>query len=320
VLLTTGTIGFRLLTGASWLDAAYLAVVTLTTVGSRDPAVTPAAEVFTIAYLLGSLTFFSYGAFQIGQLIVNADFGRLWERRKMDHEIAKLNRHFIVCGLGRMGMAICQHLSAHRQSFVVVDCDRALVEGTCKRDGWPYIHGDATHDETLKAAGIDRARALATVLPTDADNVYVVLTARMLSPALQIVARANDDGAIQKLERAGATRVISPFSSGAVKMARLMLNPSMEDFLEISDSSGADLELADVQVCADSPLVGKRLTETGLHDRGIMVLAMRRVSGERLLPPGGSTVIQAGDSLYVFGAAGDVNAMLTEASPLQKRT
>lgn len=315
LLLTVGTVGFHALTGATWLDSAYLAVVTLTTVGSRDPAVNPSAQIFTMLYLLSGLTFFSYGAFQIGQMIVNADFRRFWEQRRMEREIASLNRHYIVCGLGRMGTTICRHLAAHHQPFVVIENDLALLDRDCKENGWACVHGDATHDETLKGAGIERAKALATVLSTDADNVYVVLSARMLSPSLQIVARASDDAAIQKMERAGASRVISPFSSGAVKMARLMLNPSMEDFLEFSDSSGSELELADVRIGADSPFVGKRLSESGFHERGIMVVAIRRASGERLLPPGGSAVIQSGDSLYAFGATGAVNAMLAESIP-----
>lgn len=311
-LTTVGTVGIHTLTGHSWLESAYLAVITITTVGSRDVPRDPPEMLFIMAYLVCGLTVFTYGAFQLGQVIVNADIRKLLERRRMKQNINRLDRHFIVCGSGRMGAAICDYLSVRRQQFVVIDRDEETLEGLCKEKGWHFVHGDATDDDVLVAAGIKRARALTTVLPTDADNVYVVLSARMLSSDLQIIARASEDSAVQKLDRAGATRVISPFSSGAVKMARFMLNPSVEDFLEITDDMGNDLELADVQIDAGSPYVGKRLADTNLRNKGVMVIGIRRASGERLLPPPGSAVIEAGDSLFAFGSTAAVNAMIGE--------
>ena len=171
--------------------------------------------------------------------------------------------------------------------------------------------GDATDDAVLKRAGIERARSLASVLPTDADNVYVTLSARMLAPDLQIVARATEEKAVEKIQRAGATRVVSPFSSGAQKMARFMLTPSIEDFLEIADARG-DLELADVQITPESPYVGKRLQQTDLAKKGVMIIGIRRASGERLMPPPGSAEIQAGDWLFAFGSSDAVNSLIGE--------
>ena len=162
--------------------------------------------------------------------------------------------------------------------------------------------GDASDDRVLMQAGIARAKALATVLPTDADNVYVALTARLLSSKLEIIARASDEAAALKLERAGANRVVSPYSTGAQKIARFMLNPNIEDFLEIADHKGQDLELADVQISADSPYVGKKLMETDLRDEGVMIVGIRRRNGERLMPPPGNAVIEAGDCLFAFGS------------------
>jgi voltage-gated potassium channel len=228
----------------------------------------------------------------------------------MERVINKLRGHFIVCGFGRMGRTICEFLAQRQKSFVVIDRSSEAVRAVCTQRGWPFREGDATDDNVLRSAGIDRARGLATVLPTDADNVYVVLTARMLSSKLQIVARAGDDKAVQKLERAGATRVISPFSSGAVKMARFMLSPSIEDFLEITDQQGTELELADIQVGPGNPLAGKRLMDTDLRSKGVMIIGIRRQSGERLLPPTGSTIIQMGDSLFAFGSKDAVNSMI----------
>ena len=144
-------------------------------------------------------------------------------------------------------------------------------------------------------------------LPTDADNVYVVLSARMLASELQIIARADNEKAVVKLERAGATRVVRPFSTGAHKMARFMLHPNIEDFLEIADRRGHELELADVQIGADHPLVGKRLMDTTLREQGVMVIGIRRQNGDKLMPPPGTAVIMAGDSLFAFGSTQAVN-------------
>lgn len=310
-----GTVGFRLTIGTGWLESLYLAVITMTTLGSRDPGQNQAGMVFVIVYMICGLGVFSYSAFSLGQTVVNAEFRRTLERRRMQREIHDLENHFIVCGMGRMGLTICEHLANRHQTFVVVDRDEQLLNEVCKERGWHMIVGDATDDEVLLQAGVQRARGLATVLATDADNVYVVLSARMLSADVQIVARASDEAAITKLERAGATRVISPFSSGAVKMARFMLSPSIEDFLEITDLQGGELELADVQLAPDSPYVGKTLAETDLRERGVMIIGIRRQDGERLLPPPGSAVIRAGDSLFAFGNAEAVNAMISDCAP-----
>lgn len=322
LLLTAGgSAGIHLLTGRPWLESIYLAIVTLTTVGSVDVAQgDPRAMVFVAAYLVCGLGTMTYGLFQLGALIVDSEPRRMLRRRRMQREIAELHDHYVICGLGRMGTAIAEHLSGHEQSFVVIDTDADRLDEICRDRGWHRIQGDATEDDVLTDAGIERARALATVLPTDADNVYVVLSARMLSPSVQIVARAGDAEAAKKLQRAGATRVVNPFSSGAVKIARFMLNPSVEDFLELAGGHGTELELADVHVTGESPYVGVQLADTDLADRGVMVIGIRRADGERLLPPGGDAVIQSGDALLVFGSSTAVNAVTAQQdAPVHER-
>jgi voltage-gated potassium channel len=318
-LTAVGACGYcLLLPEASWLDGVYMAVITLTTLGSHaagDPAVfdvDPRVQVFTIGYLLIGLGTFTYSAFQLGQWVISAQMRSVLERKRMqrEKEISKLSGHSIVCGQGRMGTTICEYLSARGKPFVVIDCDEERLEEMCTERGWMFRAGDATDDELLKEAGIERAQSLASVLPTDADNVYVVLSARMLASDLQIIARASDQKAVEKLQHAGATRIVSPFSSGAVKMARFMMNPSVEDFLEIADDRGNDLELADIHISEESPYVGKALMETDLRDKGVMVIAVRRASGEHLMPPGETTVIQQGDSLLAFGSTGAVAEMI----------
>ncbi len=315
-----GACVIRWLRGSSWLESMYLAFITLSTLGSRDVAEGPhenALMVFMMVYVVLGLSAFAYLAADLGRLILNAEFRKLIERHRMDRSIATLKNHFIVCGLGRMGTSICQYLHDRQQPFVVIDTDEDQLAEVCGSRGWLYEEGDATSDNVLRRAGILEARSLATVLPTDADNIYVVLSARLLSAKLQIVARASDETAIEKMQRAGATRVISPFSSGAVKMARFMLSPSIEDFLEITDKRGGELELADVQIRETSRYVGKKLADTDLRDRGVMVIGIRRASGEKLLPPPGTAIILAGDSLFAFGSSAAVNAMIGEDQATQ---
>lgn len=311
--LLVGAVAFRLTEGWDWLQCVYQAVIIMTTVGMSATAqaeLRPATKLFIIVYLIFGIGVFTYCVSQLGQHLVNLQLRDIWERRSMDRAIRQLHGHFIVCGFGRMGSTICRYLHSRHKPFVVVDTDGEALAAGCREQGWYYIVGDATHDEVLLTAGILDAKALTTVLPTDADNVYVVLSARLLNDKLQIVARASDEKAIDKLERAGATRVVSPFSSGAVKIARFMLNPSVEDFFEINDDHGSQLELADVQIGVGSPYVGKRLMDTDLREKGVMVVGIRRANGERLMPPPGTAIISVGDCLFAFGSSQAVGEMI----------
>jgi voltage-gated potassium channel len=312
-----GTVGFRLCEGWPWIDCAYYAVIIMTTVGLStrpDLLLGPATKIFIIFYLMAGIGIFSYCVSVLGQSILSLQLRGLMERRRMDREIDRMRDHYIICGYGRMGQTIAQHLHSRQRPFVIIDNNAARMESVSRERGWLYIVGDATDDEVLSRGGIVHAKSLASVLPTDADNVYVVLSARLLNGQLQIIARASDEKAIEKMERAGANRVVSPFSSGATKMARFMLNPSVEDFLEVTDEHGSQLELADIQVSETSSLAGKSLRETSLGERGVMIIGIRRANGERLMPPPSSAVIQPGDSLFAFGSSEAVNAMIVESA------
>lgn len=315
-----GAIGFRLCEGWDWLQCTYEAVIIMTTVGmsaTKQTELQPQTKVFIICYLMVGVGVFTYSVSQLGQRLVDLQLRGYWEKRRMDRAIEKLRDHYIVCGFGRMGQTICRYLQSRGKPFVVIDVSAERLAGVGREEGWLTIAGDATNDAVLERAGIRRARSLASVLPTDADNVYVVLSARLLNERIQIIARASEEKAIEKIERAGATRVVSPFSSGAVKIARFMLNPSIEDFLEVTDDRGSQLELADVQIGPRSPLVGKRLMDTDLRDRGVMIIGIRRANGERLMPPPGVAVIEPGDCLFAFGSSPAVNAMIAESVDAQ---
>jgi len=312
--LVLGAICFRLTEGWDWLQCFYEAVIIMTTVGlsaTSQAELNPMTKLFIICYLMVGVGIFTYCVSHLGQSLVNLQVRGYWEKRAMDHAIRKLKDHYVVCGFGRMGTTICRYLHSRNKPFVVIDTNGDRLREACREHGWLHLVGDATDDEILLTSGILEAKALTTVLPTDADNVYVVLSARLLNDKLQIVARASDEKAVDKLERAGATRVVSPFSSGAMKMARFMLNPSVEDFFEVTDDHGSQLELADVQISESSPCVGKRLMDTDLRERGVMIVGIRRANGERLMPPPGTSIIEAGDCLFAFGSSQAVNDMIS---------
>lgn len=303
-IVLVGAVGLQLLTGQPLLQCFYQAFILLATVGSQEPSpLNDATMLFVIAYLSCGLGIFAYSAFQFGQILVNADFQAVLERRRMEREISKLQDHFLICGYGRMGQELAGYLAHRKQQFVIIDQDAELFRSQMSEAGWLFTVGDATQDEVLRRAGIERARALTTVLPTDADNIYVVLSARLLSANLQIVARAGDDRATQKMMLAGATRVINPLSSGAIRMARFMLSPSIENFVEVADSDGGDWEIADVHVPVNSPMVHQKLKDTNIREAGIMLLGVRRESGEKFFPPPGDLTINAGDNLFAFGSS-----------------
>jgi voltage-gated potassium channel len=316
-LVTAGTIGFRLLEEgkeeATWLNCTYMAVTTLTTVGYGE--VIPLSErgrVFVMCYLFVGFGMFTYSAFSMGQLLVSNEIQGHLEKRRMEQTIRALRDHHLICGIGRMGSTICKEMHERDRPFVIIDRDEARLTTIAKAQHWNYVVGDATDDEILKRAGIAHAKSLAAVLPTDADNVYVVLSARLLHHGLQIIARAGDEKAAAKLMQAGANRVVSPFTTAATKMARFMVNSNIADFLEIADGQGHELELADIEIGPNCTLIGKALKDSDLRELGVMVVGIRRASGERLMPPPGSAVIQKGDCLFVFGVTDVVNKLVSE--------
>lgn len=308
-MLLVGAFGLRVLTGQPMLDCFYQAVVLLTTVGSQEPEpLTSGTKIFILLYLAGGLGVFTYSGFQFGQTLVSGDLRTFVEQRRMSRAIDQLSGHFIICGFGRMGATLCDFLHRRRQPFVIIDENPELMTEEMKADGWLFVEGDATQDEVLRTAGVARARGLTTVLPTDSDNLYVVLSARLLATDLQIVARGSGERAAEKMQKAGATRVINPLASGAIRMARLMLCPSIENFVEVAESHGIEWEIADVQVPDDSPLVNHRLSDTPLREAGIILLGICTASGETHFPPPADLTIESGDNLFAFGRSEKMSA------------
>lgn len=300
-LLLLGALGFVLVEGWSFFDGLYMAVISLTTVGFQEVhPLSPAGRAFVMAYLALGLGVFLYGLTQWGELVVRSQVGLWWEQRKMVEQLHRARDHFIICGFGRMGRTVSRDLAGKGLPLVVVDRDESVL-AECRTCGWPVVVGDATDDQVLVQAGIQRARGLAAALSSDADVLFVVMSARLLAKQLQIVARASDEKSVAKLIKAGANRVISLYETGGLRMAELLTNPRLDDIVEVLAVRGAPLDLAEMQIPLGSPLVGQRLEQTNLRQQGLLVVGIRRTDGALVLPAVGETEVQAGDTLITLG-------------------
>lgn len=301
-LLFVGTWGYYLLEGWPLSDAFYMTVITISTVGFGE--VHPLSEkgrLFTIFLILGGVGVAIYVFSAVTEVIVSGQIQNLLGRRRLEYKIETLREHYIICGYGRIGHHIC-HIIAREVPFVVVENDQERIK-ELEEDGFIYFQGDATHEDVLKKVGIERAKGLVAVLGSDADNVYITLTARSLNPKLFIIARADEDHVVRKLERAGADKVISPYLIGARRMAMTILRPAVTDFLELATpEANLELQLEEVRIRAQSDLVGKKLIESGIRQfSGAIILAVRKVTGEMVFNPPPDYILESGDTLVALG-------------------
>lgn len=299
VVAAAGTVGYWAF-GLSPLDALFQTVITVTTVGFGELHPFSAPEkVFTIVLILVGVgtAAYAFGAFI--ESFIEGYLGGTLRRRRMERKIASMAAHVILCGWGRVGTAIARNLQAHDTDVVVVDASEARIAAV---DG-PYVLGDATDEEVLREAGIERARVLITALNADADNLYVTLTARSMRPDLFIVARAASRQAVAKLLQAGADRVVNPQELGGARMAALAVQPHVAEFLDVvMQEQRLEFRLEEVGVPPGSPLAGETLRSARVHDRtGTLVLAMRSPDGSFRTNPPPTAEIQQGDILVVIG-------------------
>jgi voltage-gated potassium channel len=301
-LTLIGTFGFMLIEGWSFFDSIYMTIITVTTVGYREIHPLSAwGRVFTMA-----LSIFGVGLalFLLATWMGFVFEGRLMEvfgRRKMEKMIEKLRDHYIVCGYGRMGRVVASELLDAGVDFVVIEKDREVI---AKSEGnYLFYYGDATDDAVLKAVGIERAKKLISVLPSDADNLFVVLSARRLNPRLVIVSRAEQEGSEIKMLSAGADRVISAYTIGGRMLAHTALKPTVVDFLSLATTrTHIDLQIEELVVGSGSRMDGVSLGESGIgKELGVIVVAIKKEDGKMVFNPGSTTVVEGGDTLVVMG-------------------
>jgi voltage-gated potassium channel len=301
LIIAIGTAGYMVIEGWGLLDSVYMTVTTLTTVGYREiHNLSEKGMVFTIILIVGGVGTMLYALSTGARIILEGELREIFGRKKLEKKIGGMKDHYIICGYGRMGKIISKELEAEGVKFVVVEKAPESVEG--KADVL-ILKGDATQDHVLKEAGIEKARGLISVLPTDAENLFVVLSARGLNPGLLIVARAVDEDAERKLLRAGATKAISPYHIGGLRMAHTVLKPSVVDFIEFATKSGnIELQLQEINLQKGSRLIGSTLQECRIgEDLGVIVVAIKQATGDTKFNPTFRSTLKAGDTLIALG-------------------
>ncbi len=309
-VLAVGTAGYTLIEGWNWFDSLYMTVITMTTIGYQEVHnLSTAGRVFTVLFIFLSVGAVLYTFNNAARLIVEGELNDIFGRRKLQSRIQKLSGHYIICGYGRMGRIICKELLTEGSKFVVIE--KTPSPEFSEITEFPVMVGDATIDETLKLAGIDRAAGLISVLPSDAENLFVVLSARGLNPGLFIVARAVLEDSEKKLMRAGASRVVSPYHIGGLRIAHTIIKPAVVDFIEFTTNSGnIDLQMEEIKVSAGSQLVSRTISESGIgRDLGVIVVSIKNNDGRMQLSPNNSTVINEGDTLIVLGEQSKVTTL-----------
>ena len=304
VAIACGAVGFYLIEGWSILDSLYVAAQTVTTVGYGD--LTPATRngrIFSTVFMLAGVGVVLYALTATVHAIVQSELVATFGQRRISRRMNKLRDHFIICGAGRVGSHLVRGLLGGAETFIVIERDPQKVAELTDL-GVIVLVRDATLEESLREAGVEHARGLAACLPDDADNVYVVLTARDLNPQLHIVARAAEEQAEPKLIRAGANRVVAPTIIGGHRMAMALTKPAVDDFLGSITANKLELAFEQLEVDAGSTLVGQKLSETNIRAAlDIVVVSIRRSDGNILFNPSGEAVIQSADILIAIGHA-----------------
>jgi voltage-gated potassium channel len=299
-----GTLGYSLLEGWSLLDALYMTIISMTTVGYGETwELTQNGRIFTIFLLIISIGTAGYAISTMVTFIVEGELRHVIRGRRMDKRIANLENHIILCGGGRTGKHIAEEFYKTHTPFVVIEQDSTLLENLWQMGDILALQADATQDEALLLAGIERARGLVAVLGEDKDNVFIVLSARALNPKLRIISRLIEEENAEKLRKAGADEVVSPNAIGGLRMASVMIRPTVVNFLdEMLRTTGQTLRVDEVLVDDASRLVGKTLGEAELGRRtGLLVVALRPQDGGYEFNPGARRVLQHGDILIVIG-------------------
>ncbi len=288
-----------------------MTVITLATVGySEVHTLSDAGKTFTIALIVFGVGTLAYTIGSLIQFMVEGQFYQLLGRKKVQKKIGRLQGHYIICGYGRIGRRISHEFAAKPIPFVVVENNPTHCQ-QLEQDGYLYIEGDATRDEILEQAGIQKAKGLVTSVTSDSANVFIILTARGINPKLYIMARASEEGAEIKLKRAGANKVVSPYTIGAARMAQAILRPSVVDFIDIvvGRNDSIELQMEEIPVVAASRLVGKTLQQSEIRKQLKLIIVGIKHNKEMIFNPDANTVIEAGQVLIALGEYPDIKKL-----------
>jgi voltage-gated potassium channel len=310
VVFAAGTFGFGRLLHESWHDALYRTAITTTLTGLDSSPHGAGAEFLTIGLALSGVAIFGYLAAQAIEAVANEIAGEARRTKRRRRMIEHLHDHFIICGYGRVGRRAAEELAASGRPFVVLDFSEDAIAAARERNVL-FVEGSGAEDEDLDAAGIDRAAGVLASADSDADNVYITLSARARRPDVVIVARASDQEAERKLLMAGASRVVQPYSSAGIEMAKLAIKPQVAAFLDlVSSHGGPDLRFEEIDVRAECASAGRTIRELRIQsETGAVVIAVRRPDGSFEVTPTPEEQIGAGDTLIAIGTESELRAL-----------
>ena len=320
LMLMGGAVGYMVIEGWPFTDALYMTVITLSTVGYAEvQELSSTGRTFTMILIAVGVAFAFYLGGSIIRFMVEGRIREVLGRRKLERKITSQKNHYIICGYGRVGSAVCEMLLSKRFDIVVIERDPPRVS-KLNDHNILHIEGEATDEENLIRAGVERARGLVAALKTDSDNVYVTLSARQLNPDLFIMARAGEEGAEKKMLAAGATKVVCPYRMGAHRMAQTILSPTVTDFLELTlmDAS-RDIQMEEMFVDRSSKVTNVALQDSGIRQEfDLIIVAVKKAAGDMLFNPSSQTRLEAGDTVISIGEMENLERLRRLLNPEEK--
>ncbi len=317
LIIAAGTIGYMMIEGWPFVDALYMTVITISTVGFKEVnQVGEGGRIFTMVLVFSGVGFTLYVAAAVVQFMVEGRIRIIMGRRRLNKKIDRLKNHYIVCGYGRIGRVLCRHLKRANIDVAVIEKDSEQIP-VMDEDGVLYIVGEATDENSLIKAGIERAKAVVAALATDTDNVFLVLTARQLVPELLIMARASQETAKIKLRAAGANYVESPYEMGAVSMAHRIIRPTVTSFLDLAFAhKRKDIQMEEIPVSNASELVNVQLKDSGIRQNyNLIIIAIKKADGNMLFNPSFEAVIAPNDTVIAVGEVDNLQKLEWALNP-----
>ena len=314
VVLVASVVGFRFLGGYGWIESLWMVVITISTVGFSEESTLPRhMQLFVVGVIILGMSATAYTIGGLIQLMLEGEIERALGRRRMTKEINKLHDHVIICGFGRIGRNLANELKSYGKQLVVLENAPAMQQEATEL-GFHCVIGNATEESVLHDVGIERASTLVTSLGSDAENVFITLTARNMNPKIQIISRAETASTERKLLQAGANQVIMPTVVGARMMSRMITRPTTADLIDLLSQSGfEDLEMEELVLKDTCQLIGKTVAETEAHRKHqLLIVAVKRSVGEFIFNPSAAQVFQPGDTAIVMGHANDIQQFRKE--------
>lgn len=311
VVVGSSIAGYHFIEGMTLLEAVYMTVITIATVGFQEVhPLSDSGRIFTIFVIILGVSVWAYAIGNFLGIMIEGELKKTFGRKKLENKISKLKDHYIICGFGRIGGLICEELHRYKKQFVVIDVSPDSIE-RLETLNYLFIPANATEDETLSKAGIAHAKAFVAAVRSDADNVFITLTARGLNPDIFILARASDESTEIKLKRAGANRVVSPYMIGGKRMAQVLIRPTVVDFIDIAImDSNIGLVMEELKIEKDSLLDGKTIVESNLRrDFGLIIVLIKKHDGRMIFNPAPSEKLECLDVIVFIGKKEDLQRL-----------